>query len=245
MTTGPTGSGKTTTLYTALNLLNSEDRNIVTIEDPVEYQLAGVIQVGVDLKTNLTFANGLRSILRQDPDVIMLGEIRDSETAQVAVRAALTGHLVFTTMHTNTSAGAMVTLMNMGVPHFLVSSAVIGIIAQRLVRRICLDCKQPQRPTKNLLADLGLRPNARPKIFAGEGCGNCWETGYKGRAGVYEVLLVDREIRALADEEVAEAALLKQAVKAGMMTLQEAGLSKMRQGITSAEEILKTVFMND
>ncbi|MFC1601693.1 GspE/PulE family protein [Candidatus Sumerlaeota bacterium] len=245
LTTGPTGSGKTTTLYTALNMLNTESRNILTIEDPIEYQLAGVNQVPVDLKSDMTFANGLRAALRQDPDVIMVGEVRDADTARVAIRAALTGHLVFTTMHTNTSSGAVMALMQMGMPNYLIASSLIGIIAQRLVRRICDSCKRAIRPAKGLLADLGLSANARPKLYKGRGCDECWSTGYKGRLGVYEVLMVDDEIRAQILENLPEARLQEFAIEHGMQSLQASGLNKIKAGLTTAEEILKNVYMNN
>ncbi|MBN1515471.1 type II/IV secretion system protein [Candidatus Sumerlaeota bacterium] len=245
LTVGPTGSGKTTTLYTALNLINNENRNLVTIEDPVEYQLPGVNQVPVNFRANVSFASGLRSILRQDPDVIMVGEIRDPETAQVAMRAALTGHLVFSTLHSNTGPSAISSLGHMGVPHFLISTSVAGIISQRLVRLICQECKTPQRVTKTMLAELGLPPESKPKFYEGKGCDACWGTGKHGRVGIYEVMVINAKLRNLISDNAPESAILEAAVADGMMTLRENAILKIKAGLTTAEEIISSVLMNE
>lgn len=214
LVTGPTGSGKTTTLYGSINEINQPDKGIVTIEDPVEYRLAGVRQIQVDPKVELTFANGLRSILRQDPDVIMVGEIRDLETAEIAIQAALTGHLVFSTLHTNNAAGAMSRLIDLGVEPFLLSSSIAGIVAQRLVRTICPDCQA-------------------------KGCKECMETGYKGRTGIYEVLIPNDEIHDLTVAKSSMEDIQEAAVKAGMQTLYEDGMKKVEAGITTKKEIMR------
>lgn len=214
LVTGPTGSGKTTTLYASLNMINSEDKNIITIEDPIEYHLGGIRQMQVNPKVGLKFATGLRSILRQDPDVIMVGEIRDLETAEIAVQAALTGHLVFSTLHTNDAPGAVTRLLDMGVEPFLISSSVIGILAQRLVRTICEECK-------------------------GKGCKVCLSTGFKGRTGIFELMLADEEIRKLTAAKASSDELRKAAVKAGMKTLRQDGEEKVKQGLTTKEEVMR------
>lgn len=214
LVTGPTGSGKTTTLYASLNILNSPEKNIITIEDPVEYRLAGIRQIQVNPKAELTFANGLRSILRQDPDIIMVGEIRDLETAEIAIQAALTGHLVFATLHTNDAPGAITRLIDMGLEPFLISSSIIGVIAQRLVRVLCKECK-------------------------GKGCKACFNTGYKGRMGIYELMISDEEIRQLTTKKSSTDEIRKAALKAGMKTLHDDGLEKVKAGITSQEEVLR------
>jgi len=240
LVTGPTGSGKTTTLYAALSQINAPDKNIITVEDPVEYQLQGISQMQVNPKINLTFATGLRSILRQDPDVIMIGEIRDLETAEIAIHASLTGHLVFSTLHTNDAAGAVTRLIDMGIEPFLVASSVVAIAAQRLVRQICPACKKPYRPSAEELAKLGVGGTADPvKLYRGTGCVACAETGYRGRTAIYEVLLVDDEIRRLIVAK-ADAGQIKQAAVAkGMTTLKDEGAAKVLAGITTTEEAMR------
>ncbi len=236
--TGPTGSGKTTTLYAALSQINTEDRNILTVEDPIEYQLPGVGQMEVRPRINLTFANSLRNILRQDPDVIMVGEIRDLETAEIAIRAALTGHLVFSTLHTNDSASAVTRLLDMGIEPYLVSSSVIAIMAQRLVRMICPECKAPHQPTPGELAILGVE-GSDAEVYRGAGCSYCLETGYHGRSGVFELMLVDDEIRELITQRVGANLIKQRAVASGMHTLRDDGARKILSGRTTVEEVLR------
>jgi len=240
LVTGPTGSGKTTTLYAALSAINAPDKNIITVEDPVEYQLAGISQMQVNPKINLTFATGLRSILRQDPDVIMIGEIRDMETAEIAIHASLTGHLVFSTLHTNDAAGAVTRLIDMGIEPFLVASSVVAIAAQRLVRQLCPSCKKPYRPSSEELTKLGVAGTGDPvKLYRGMGCAACADTGYRGRTAIYEVLLVDDEIRRLVVAK-ADASVIKQAaVSKGMATLREEAAAKVLAGITTTEEAMR------
>ncbi len=238
LVTGPTGSGKTTTLYAALARLNSSLRNIITIEDPIEYQLHGVGQIQVNPKIDLTFASGLRSILRQDPDVIMVGEIRDAETAEIAIQAALTGHLVFSTLHTNDSFGAISRLVDMGIEPFLVSSSVVGVMAQRLVRRVCPSCRQQTRATPAEERELGIAAGT-PIHAAGPGCGDCKGTGYRGRTAIHEILVVDDEVRSLVMQRSDAAALRRLATGRGMATLRDDGAAKVRAGVTTVEEILR------
>lgn len=241
LVTGPTGAGKTTTLYSALSKINSRKQNIITVEDPIEYQLSGVGQIQVNPKIDLTFAQGLRSILRQDPDVIMVGEIRDGETAKIAVQAALTGHLVFSTLHTNDSAGALARLVEMGVEPFLAASALVGVLAQRLVRTICPDCKISYTPDEKLLAELteGAALPAEASFYRGRGCSNCMEVGYLGRTGLYELLEVTDPIRHLVTDNADAATIRQQAIKMGMRTLRQAGLAKVLAGETTVEEVLR------
>ncbi|MCI0529941.1 MAG: type II secretion system ATPase GspE [Nitrospira sp.] len=241
LVTGPTGSGKTTTLYAALNTINSPDKNIITIEDPIEYQLKGIGQMQVNPKIDLTFANGLRSILRQDPDVIMVGEIRDVETAEIAIHASLTGHLVFSTLHTNDSAGAMTRLLDMGIEPFLVSSSVVAIIAQRLIRKICPDCQVGYSPPLEELEKLGLgSKNGKGKTFyRGQGCASCINTGYRGRTGIYEILVLDDEIRNLILSKTDANTIKNRAVEKGMTTLKQDGAVKVIRGVTTTEEVLR------
>ena len=246
--TGPTGSGKTTTLYTILNKLNSTDSNIITIEDPVEYQMAGVNQVQVNPKAGLTFANGLRSFLRQDPDIIMVGEIRDEETARIAIHAALTGHLVLSTLHTNDAPGAVTRLVDMGIEPFLAASSLIGVIAQRLVRVLCDRCKQTYTPPAEVLQRLGaamLAADGQVPIYRPVGCEVCNKIGYKGRLGIFEIMVVDDPIKDLITKRASIAAIKAQAIKAGMWTLAEDGLEKVILGVTSPEEVLDVVFVNE
>ncbi len=242
LVTGPTGSGKTTTLYAALSKINTTDKNIITIEDPIEYQLHGVGQIQVNPKIELTFASGLRSILRQDPDVIMVGEIRDLETAEIAIQAALTGHLVFSTLHTNDSFGAMTRLLDMGIEPFLVSSSVLGVMAQRLVRRVCSNCREAYQPSREELEEIGIGPQrvAGNTVYKpGAGCPQCKRTGYRGRTGIHELLVVDDEIRGLVMKSADAATIRRAATAKGMTTLREDGADKVLQGITTVEEVLR------
>lgn len=244
LVTGPTGSGKTTTLYAALSKINRPDLNIMTIEDPVEYQLKGISQTPVNAKIELTFANGLRSFLRQDPDVIMVGEIRDLETAEIAIQASLTGHLVFSTVHTNDAAGAVTRLVDMGVEPFLVASSLMGVLAQRLVRVLCKDCRIPYFPTEEELKEIGLTPAQVREASGGMlykpvGCDECNHNGYRGRCGIYEMMLIDDEIRQLILKNVDSGSIKKQAVSAkGMRTLMDDGALKVLRGVTSIAEVL-------
>ena len=242
LVTGPTGSGKTTTLYTSLLRLNSPERKILTVEDPVEYQLDGVLQVQVKPDIELTFARALRSFLRQDPDILMIGEIRDLETAQIAVQAALTGHLVLSTLHTNDAAGAVARLMDMGIPDYLLTSTVNGVAAQRLVRRLCPHCREAAEPDAELLDRLGLRDNPPSALYRAVGCENCNGTGYAGRAALLEVLVMDDEMRRLVLQKADARQIEQAAVKAGMRTLYQDGLQKAVEGITSIEEVLRVTW---
>lgn len=247
LVTGPTGSGKTTTLYSSLNEINTPDKNILTVEDPVEYQVAGISQMQVNTKIDLTFASGLRSYLRHDPDVIMVGEIRDGETAEMAIQASLTGHLVFSTLHTNDAAGAFTRLIDMGVEPFLVSSSVIAAMAQRLVRRLCPDCKVAYRPTPDEVAEIDLtlsdldRHTPDGKIYHARdgGCASCNNRGYRGRAGIYELLTVEDNIKRLVNARTDSGTIRKEACLNGMRTLKEDGALKVMRGLTSIAEIIR------
>ncbi len=241
LVTGPTGSGKTTTLYAALTRLNSREKNIITVEDPIEYQLAGVGQIQVNPKINLTFAAGLRSILRQDPDIIMVGEIRDGETAEIAVQSALTGHMVFSTLHTNDAAGALTRLVEMGIEPFLAASSIVGILAQRLVRRVCPSCREAYRPTPEMLREMGLGTAVASDavFYRGAGCSECMGIGYRGRKGIYELLTVDEQVRDLLLQNKDAASIKSAAMKKGMRTLRDAGLAMALAGETSIEEVLR------
>ena len=242
LVTGPTGSGKTTTLYSILSRINSPDKNILTIEDPIEYQLKGIGQIPVNPKVGLTFASGLRSIVRQDPDVILVGEIRDLETAEIAIQAALTGHLVFSTLHTNDSASAVTRLIDMGIEPFLVSSSVNAIIAQRLVRKICPECKKEYTPEAESLLEIGIskKMQAGKKVFyKGEGCKACLGTGYRGRTGIYEIMLMTDPIRTTVLKTSDSNEIKKEAIKQGLHTLREDGARKVEDGITTIEEVLR------
>ncbi len=240
LVTGPTGAGKTTTLYGAISRINSPDRNILTIEDPIEYQLKGIGQMQVNPKIDLSFASGLRSILRQDPDVILVGEIRDSETADIAVQAALTGHLVFSTLHTNDAAGAITRLVDMGVEPFLVSSSISAILAQRLVRRICESCKSPYVPAEAEVARLGLAPGSYT-FFHGAGCAECTQTGYRGRLGLFEILVMDEGLRALILTNADATSVREYAERHGLKNLRQDGAAKVLAGQTTTEEVLRVV----
>jgi type IV pilus assembly protein PilB len=244
--TGPTGSGKTTTLYAALSQIASSEKNVVTVEDPVEYQLKGVYQMQANPAIGLTFAVGLRAILRQDPDVIMVGEIRDYETAEMAVRAALTGHLVFSTLHTNDAVGTIVRLLNMGIEPFLVCSALTMSVAQRLVRKICPECKEPVEPTPDMLAGLGLDPRDREIIFyRGRGCPKCKGTGYFGRTGIFEILEVNQRIKDLILQGALPETIHRMAVEQGMVTLKQCAVKKVLAGITTFSEVLRVCIEED
>jgi general secretion pathway protein E len=244
LVTGPTGSGKTTTLYAALAKINSPNLNILTIEDPVEIQMKGIGQVQVNPKIDLTFASGLRSFLRQDPDVILVGEIRDLETAEIAIQASLTGHLVFASLHTNDAAGAVTRLADMGVQPFLVASSLHGVLAQRLVRVLCPHCKKAYRPTKEELEQASITPKilasaGNPQVlYKAQGCPLCQNTGYQGRTGIYELMLIDDDVRQLILKNVDSGSIKKAAVERGMLTLMEHGAYKVAQGITTAAEVL-------
>lgn len=238
LVTGPTGSGKTTTLYAALNRIDRDERNIITIEDPVEYQLRGVGQIQINPKIGLTFASGLRSILRQDPDVIMVGEIRDIETAEIAIQASLTGHLVFSTLHTNDSASAITRLLDMNIEPFLIASSLTAVLAQRLVRTICSNCKQPYEPTPEEKAYFGEK-SMIDKLYRGKGCSRCSNSGYSGRTGIFELLIVDNEVRRLITSRTDSQTIKEYALSTGMVSLFAEGLSKVREGITTLEEVLR------
>ena len=239
LVTGPTGSGKTTTLYAALSYINSPDRNILTIEDPIEYQLDGIGQMQVNPKINLTFASGLRSMVRQDPDVILVGEIRDRETADIAIHAALTGHLVFSTLHTNDAASAVTRLTDMDIEPFLVSSAVQAIIAQRLVRVLCPHCKEPYEPEEAQWTELGLGKDGLGPIFRAQGCEKCLETGYRGRTGIYEFLRMTESIKGLVLQTSDANQISKAARKEGMVSLRKDGIQKVIEGKTTISEVLR------
>ncbi len=237
LVTGPTGSGKTTTLYAALSEINSDDKKIITVEDPIEYQISGINQIQVKPKIGLSFANGLRHIVRQDPDIIMVGEIRDVETAEISIHSALTGHLVFSTLHTNDAPGAVTRLLDMGMEGFLVSSSLIGVLAQRLVRMICPKCKEPYEPGQKIVDKLELAGNIT--TYHGAGCEYCRNTGYRGRTGIFELMIVNSEIRQLILERASSDVIRKMAVSQGMQLLRESGLEKVGQGITTIEEVLR------
>lgn len=237
--TGPTGSGKSSTLYAALNRLNSEEVNIITVEDPVEYQLEGVNQIQVNANVGMTFAKGLRSILRQDPNIIMVGEIRDKETVEVAIRASLTGHLVLSTIHTNDSLGTVTRLLDMGVEPFLVASSLSGIVAQRLVRRVCRDCAEEQAPSKRELEIFAKRGIKIERIVRGRGCSSCNMTGYKGRLAIHEVLVINDEMRRVIMDGDSFTRLRELAIKSKAIFLIDDGLLKVKQGVTTTEEILR------
>jgi general secretion pathway protein E len=239
--TGPTGSGKTTTLYAVLSSINSPDINIITIEDPIEYQIDGISQIQVNPKIDLTFARGLRSIVRQDPDVVLVGEIRDHETAEIAVQSALTGHLVFSTLHTNDSAGAITRLVDIGIEPFLISSSVIAVAAQRLVRVLCKDCKEFHHPDETMLMTIGI-PSETTRgsdIYKAVGCEKCFHTGYRGRIGIYELMLMGQELKSLILKSYDANRIMEEAKKLNMVSLRQAGIQKVLRGITTIEEVLR------
>ena len=239
LVTGPTGSGKTTTLYAALDKINSPDRKIITIEDPVEYQLKGVNQIPVKPKIGLSFATGLRHIVRQDPDVILVGEIRDLETAEIAIQASLTGHLVFSTLHTNDAPAAITRLQDMGVESYLVASVLEAVLAQRLVRRICAACRIPDTPSPADLDALGVTAAPGTRLFRGKGCEECRGTGYRGRMGIYELFPITEDARSLVLRRAAARDIRQHAIVAGMVTLRMDGWRRAREGLTTVEEILR------
>ena len=242
LVTGPTGSGKTTTLYSVLSELNKETENIMTAEDPVEYNFMGINQVQMHDDIGLTFASSLRSFLRQDPDIIMVGEIRDFETGQIAIQAALTGHLVLSTVHTNDAPGTVTRLIDMGIEPFLISSSVIMVLAQRLARKICMDCREPIKVHPQLLIDLGVPPDEAKSfpVYKGKGCPICSNTGYKGRIGLYEVMPMREEIKELILARASASEIKKEALRLGMKTLRQSGIFKVKEGLTTIEEVLRT-----
>jgi len=241
LVTGPTGAGKSTTLYSALNELNSVTDKIITTEDPIEYDLDGIVQVPINPDIGVTFANVLRAILRHDPDIIMVGEIRDVETAQIAVQAALTGHLVLSTLHTNDAPSTVTRLRDMGVEPYLITATLEGVLAQRLVRRICPDCRTEYEPSKELIMELNLTPEqvAGKKFYYGRGCERCNNTGFKGRTGLFELLVMSDPIRDLIANNASTEAIRQAARKMGMTTLREAGLRALFNGITTIEEVVR------
>jgi len=239
--TGPTGSGKTTTLYSVLQQVNTPERNIVTVEDPVEYRLNGITQVQVRPVAGMTFASALRSILRQDPDVILIGEIRDLETAEIAISAALTGHLVLSTLHTNDAAGAISRLINIGIPPFLVSSALLGAVAQRLIRVSCPECKQPYQASEEELKYLFGGPHEPIQLNKSPGCKNCYQMGYRGRKAIYEILSVSESIRGMIVDGASDDAIKHQAISEGMKTLRKSGIDEVVNGVTTLDELTRVV----
>ena len=238
LVTGPTGSGKTTTLYASLNKINSDDKKIITVEDPIEYQIDGINQIQIKPQIGLTFANGLRHIVRQDPDIIMVGEIRDIETAEIAIHSALTGHLVFSTLHTNDAPGAVTRLLDMGIEGFLVSSSLIGVLAQRLVRVICPVCKEPFTPQQDIIDKIEFLPD-NFTAYHGKGCEECRGTGYRGRTGIFELMAVDGEMRRLVLESSSSDIIRQKAVSKGMEVLRDSGWQKVKEGVTTIEEVLR------
>ena len=241
LVTGPTGSGKTTTLYASLNELNRPDVKIITAEDPVEYYLPGVNQCEVKAKIGMTFARIIRAMLRQNPNILLVGEIRDQETAETAIQASLTGHLVFSTLHTNDAPSAVTRLVDIGIQPFLVASSVMGIMAQRLVRKICPKCRQRIEPPAHILQSLGLRPELAKKanFMKGKGCSNCNKSGYRGRMGIYELMTMTNQIRELTFKGESTQVIRKMARKQGMRTLFEDGMIKAMKGQTSIEEVMR------
>ena len=247
--TGPTGSGKTTTLYAVLSEIDSVEKNVITIEDPIEYHLGNISQIQVAEKKGLTFAAGLRSLLRQDPDVMMIGEVRDEETARIAIQAALTGHLVFSTLHTNDSAGAVSRMLDIGVEPYLVASSLIAVVAQRLVRVICPECRTTYSPTQEdlkLMRELKLTPADLPDglLIKGMGCDNCFDTGYTGRTAIYEILGIDDEIRSLCVDRASATAIKRSAMERGLITLRADGIRKVKSGQSTMEEVLRVTQMD-
>ena len=238
--TGPTGSGKSTTLYAALNRMNAVEKNIITIEDPIEYQLEGISQMQVATRKGMTFVTALRHVLRQDPDVIMVGEVRDEETARMAIQSSLTGHLVFSTLHTNDSAGAISRLLDLGVEPYLVSSSLISVLAQRLVRKTCPECRQRYEPAEHELRELGIGADkSSGQFYVGTGCSKCFNTGYKGRTGIYELMMVDEEIREMIHVRQTAGAIKEKAIEKGLQTLRMDGARKVVEGITTIAEVLR------
>jgi len=245
--TGPTGSGKTTTLYAALSELNRPEVKILTAEDPVEYDIDGLVQIQVRPEVGLTFARALRSFLRQDPDIILIGEIRDLETAQISVQASLTGHLVFTTLHTNDAPSSIARLLDLGLEPFLVTATLEAVVAQRLVRRICTNCKAEYHPTEEQLMELALRPDdvGDRTFFYGKGCDYCNNTGYRGRMGIYEIMALDDALRDQIMDRASTAVLRREAIKRGMRTLRDAGLLAIYEGITTIDEVVRETIVEE
>jgi len=245
--TGPTGSGKTTTLYAALNELNQPDTKILTAEDPVEYDIDGLVQCQVNTEQDLTFARLLRSFLRQDPDIILIGEIRDLETAQIAVQASLTGHLVFSTLHTNDAPSSILRLLDLGMESFLLTATIEAIVAQRLVRRVCLKCKEEFNPSDEQLMELALRRAdiENRTLFRGRGCDNCNGSGYRGRQAIFEIMQLDDQIREMIMEEASTAVLRVESRKRGMRTLRESGLLAIYEGQTTIDEVVRETIVED
>ena len=237
--TGPTGSGKTTSLYSFLRRLNATERNIITIEDPIEYQLEGISQIQIATKKGMTFVTALRHVLRQDPDIIMVGEVRDEETARMVIQSSLTGHLVFSTLHTNDSAGAITRMLDLRVEPYLVSSSIIGVLAQRLVRRLCASCKECIPADSHKLRELGIGASAFEKVYISHGCDECFNTGYHGRTGIFEFMVIDDDIRQCIYQRKTANAIKKAAIEAGLITLRMDGLQKVERGLTSLEEVLR------
>jgi general secretion pathway protein E len=237
--TGPTGSGKSTTLYAALNRMNAVQKNIITIEDPIEYQLEGISQMQVATRKGMTFVTALRHVLRQDPDVIMVGEVRDEETARMAIQSSLTGHLVFSTLHTNDSAGAISRLLDLSVEPYLVSSSLIAVLAQRLVRKICPECKQRYEPAEHELRELGIGDKGGGEFYVGAGCSKCFNTGYKGRTGIYELMMLDEEIREMVNVRQTAGVIKQKAIEKGLQTLRMDGARKVIAGATTIAEVLR------
>ncbi len=243
LVTGPTGSGKTTTLYAGLQILNTPDKSILTVEDPVEYQIAGVTQIQVHKKAGLTFSNGLRSMLRADPDIMMVGEIRDQETARISVEAALTGHLVLTTLHTNDAPSAITRLTEMKIEPFLISSALDCVVAQRLTRTLCTNCKKPAKIDAETLRSSGFEIEGNESIdgFESKGCSRCGNSGHRGRIGIFEVMQMSDELRRMTLDCASADEIRAQARSEGMVTLREDGREKVRQGISSGEEVTRVI----
>lgn len=244
---GPTGSGKTTTLYSLLKHVHSVEKNLITVEDPVEYQIQGVSQVTVRSGVGLTFASALRSILRQDPDVIMIGEIRDFDTVDIAIKSALTGHLVLSTLHTTTACGSVVRLVNMGVEPFLISASLISIVAQRLIRKLCLRCREAYKPSEKIISGLGMDVGKAKDVtfYKANGCSQCFNTGYSGRVGICEILVMSAAIRNLILKKGRESEMKQRARKEGMRTLRQDGIARVLQGVTSLEEILRVTVADE
>jgi general secretion pathway protein E len=241
LVTGPTGSGKTTTLYAVLMTIKKPDINIITVEDPVEYQIEGISQIQVNPKIDLTFARGLRSIVRQDPDVILIGEIRDLETAEIAVQSALTGHLVFSTLHTNDSASTITRLVDLGVEPFLISSSISAVVAQRLVRVLCMECRQPYRPDDAALRQIGIDPQQLEQevFYQARGCDQCFQTGYRGRTGIFEIMELSEELKSLILKTFDANLIKKTARENGMVTLRQDGIRRLSEGVTTIEEVFR------
>jgi type IV pilus assembly protein PilB len=244
--TGPTGSGKSTTLYAGIGLIANPDINVITVEDPVEYRLAGINQVQINVKAGLTFAAALRSILRSDPDVVMVGEIRDSETAKISIEAALTGHMVLSTLHTNDAPAALTRLNEMGVEPFLVGAAVTGVLAQRLARKLCSNCAEMYTPTQNDLIEAKLSPDVAAQMdgmafYRKVGCPRCNQTGYKGRLGIFQLLAMTESLAALAASKASREDIERAAMDSGMRTLWDDGMAKVAQGLTTVEELARVV----